>query len=297
MKNILIIALIFFIYSCTLSSKTIEEVKKRPTLELGFNYFNDYDFNNIFNEIEVVNLYIYREDTLYNIHEVEKSYLKENSTYVPLYGVKEGNYRVIALANMNNEVITKKVELLNSAYMYMSNSINHLTTFSPILFADSSYTVLRGGQQLHYINLKKKYNKIKLLIKSIPGLNMYDLRGLNLKVINTPTSMAFLGDHLNESETIYPPVFPIGNEEIYYSSSFNLYDLNEYEKGYIELYIYDELLCTVSFSDIKKTDYWRNIKGNKDIVLNMDLVINALSTSIHINNWYMFDVENIKIGN
>ena len=82
-----------------------------------------------------------------------------------------------------------------------------------------------------------------------------------------------------------------------YNSDFNLFDLNEYSGGEIEIYVGKTKLMKFSLDNIKTTEYWSVIKHKRDIKLKINMLLKQKITYITINDWDIFEINNINIGN
>ena len=73
--------------------------------------------------------------------------------------------------------------------------------------------------------------------------------------------------------------------------------LNEYSGGEIEIYVGKAKLMKFSLDNIKITEYQSVIKHKRDIKLKINMLLKQKVTVITINDWEVFEINNINIGN
>lgn len=286
-KILLIISLIAS--SCSVYESKETEFRQRPTLVLDYSYFDKNEVNTIDAEVYKLDLYVYdNQGQLFTTTSVSHEDLVSHKGVVPLYGVPEGTYEVVTIAN-NNKMVTnveKRVVTLNDIQS-SCDSIFHST---------QSFEVERGRPYppTHMVNLDKKHYTIDLTVTGADNLK-------NCVVVfdGIPSGFNFDGQTpLNEYVKVIPGL-QIDDETQHHTSLFAIHEFGANNNVTMELldgnYSISDVMSLSQY--LKDAGIGINFLEDKDIVIPIRIDITPVNITIKINDWIVDQIQSNNVGN
>ncbi len=283
MRKIIYLFISIFFSSCTLSSSTDVEMNQRPTLKLNFGYLNSSEEDMFAEEVDDVNVFIYKKHALHTKLTTSSEELAKAGFIIPLYGVEEGDYNVITVTNTPMSHYYSNTDDIQKASVGMQDD---LTSVNPIYFCDTTFNVRRGEPSTQLVNVEKRFNKFNISIEADSKL-LPDISVLNVKIENVPLSMTFSGKRFFNKKS-FTPIFSVAKRSNKLKGTFNLFDHDYNNSGEIVIYHNDSVLSSIPLSliDSDKDDNFYDIK----------IIISALHSTIKINDWDIIELDNVNIG-
>lgn len=280
--------------SCIKNDDTIE-FRQRPTMVLDFRYLNRDSINTVNKEVEHIDVIIYSPlDSLFATYYIKKSELLAHAGVVPLYGVPEGDYKVVSVGNRTNiKIVPTKSVLTDGAIRYNSTTMNN--GCDSIFMSLDTIKVERGRPYppTTKIDLYKKFYILEMEITGAKYLNR-PKDNFWVQVVGVPNGFDFRGLFADDYIIVKPPLNINIGEDIM-TTTLALNEFSYKNDVIIEIFDRQERIGSL---DLKKKILSENIDlSQKDQSFKVKVNITTIGSSIVVKDWDMQPVQGEDLGN